>query len=143
MAKINEKKRNKNWIWYGLGIILIAAFSFYFMQPQTTTVELPASVNVTQASELRNAGAFVLDVRQPEEWEQVHIPDAVLIPLGELASRVDEVPKDQKILVVCRSGNRSQQGRDILLAAGFSEVTSMNGGVTLWQTAGFPVVSGP
>lgn len=143
MAKFIEQKRKNKWLWVGLGIILIAALSFYIMQPDTTTVGLPASVNVTQASELRDAGAFVLDVRQPEEWEQVHIPEAVLIPLGELASRVDEVPKDQQILVACRSGNRSQQGRDILLGAGFTEVTSMNGGVTQWQAAGLPVVNGP
>jgi rhodanese-related sulfurtransferase len=98
---------------------------------------------VEAAAAKREAGAFILDVRQPEEWNEFHIPDATLIPLGELASRVDEVPRDQEIVVVCRSGNRSQQGRDILLKAGFTQVTSMAGGVTQWKAAGHPTVSGP
>ena len=59
------------------------------------------------------------------------------------ASRVDELPRDQEIVVVCRSGNRSQQGRAILLEAGFTQVTSMAGGVTQWRAAGHPTVSGP
>jgi len=82
-------------------------------------------------------------VRQPEEWNEFHVPGSTLIPLGELASRVDELPRDQEILVVCRSGNRSAQGRDILLEAGFTRVTSMAGGVTQWKAAGYPTVSGP
>jgi rhodanese-related sulfurtransferase len=98
---------------------------------------------VEEAATKREAGAFILDVRQPEEWNEFHIPDATLIPLGELASRVDELPRDQEIVVVWRSGNRSQQGRDILLEAGFTQVTSMAGGVTQWKAASHPTVSGP
>ncbi|MBI5702988.1 MAG: rhodanese-like domain-containing protein [Chloroflexi bacterium] len=104
---------------------------------------MPREVSVTEAAALRDAGAFILDVRQPEEWNESHIPGATLIPLGELASRVNELPKDQKIVVVCRSGNRSAQGRDILLAAGFEQVTSMAGGIKQWTAAGFETVSGP
>jgi len=85
----------------------------------------------------------VLDVREPEEWAQVHIPGATLIPLGQLAARVDEVPRDRPVLVYCRSGNRSQEGRDILLRAGFTRVTSLRGGIKAWAAAGLPTVSGP
>ena len=116
----------------------------FFIKPAPTqTTALPSEVSVAEAVKLRDAGAFVLDVRQPEEWEQAHIPGATLIPLGELQARSNEVPKDAKVLVVCRSGNRSQQGREILLAAGFTQVTSMSGGVTQWQADGNQVVSGP
>jgi rhodanese-related sulfurtransferase len=82
-------------------------------------------------------------VRQPEEWAEVHIPGATLIPLGELAARVNEVPRDKDVVVVCRSGNRSQEGRDILRHAGLARVASMTGGVREWATAGYPTVSGP
>jgi rhodanese-related sulfurtransferase len=82
-------------------------------------------------------------VRQPDEWVESHIPGATLIPLGELASRVDEVPQGQEVVIVCRSGNRSAEGRDILLAAGFEQVTSMAGGVNQWKATGFETVSGP
>jgi rhodanese-related sulfurtransferase len=109
----------------------------------TGTSTLPAEVSVDEAAAMRDDGAFVLDVRQPEEWVEIHIPDATLIPLGELAARVAEVPKDQEILVYCRSGNRSQEGRDILKAAGFENVTSMDGGIKDWAAAGYETVSGP
>ena len=102
----------------------------------------PLEITTAQAVEKRAQGAFILDVRQPEEWAQFHIPGATLIPLGELPSRLNEVPKDREIVVVCRTGRRSAQGRDILLNAGFSRVTSMAGGVTKWQADGFPIVTG-
>lgn len=55
-----------------------------------------------------------------EEWNEYHVPNTTLIPLDALASRLDELPRDRQIGMVCRSGNRSQAGRDILLRAGFA-----------------------
>jgi rhodanese-related sulfurtransferase len=77
-------------------------------------------------------------VREQDEWDAFHIPGATLIPLGQLQTRLDELPKDREIIVVCRGG-RSKQGRDMLLAAGFTEVVSMTGGVTAWSNAGLPI----
>ena len=104
---------------------------------------LPLQVSVTEAAARRDQGAFILDVREQAEWNEVHIPGATLIPLGTLADRVKEVPDDREIVVVCRSGNRSQAGRDILLQAGFTRVTSMAGGMNEWRAAGHPTVAGP
>jgi rhodanese-related sulfurtransferase len=77
------------------------------------------------------------------EWAAGHIEGATLIPLGELAARITEVPRDRDVVVVCRSGNRSAQGRDILLGAGYPAVTSMAGGMNDWAASGRPVVMGP
>jgi rhodanese-related sulfurtransferase len=104
---------------------------------------LPAEISVAEAAAKRDAGAFILDVRQPDEWNAVHIPGATLIPLDQLDARVNEVPKDKEVVVVCRSGNRSQQGRDILKKAGFPQVTSMSGGMNQWSAAGHPTATGP
>lgn len=109
--------------------------------PTVATGALPLEVSVAEADELREAGALVLDVREPSEWATGHIEDATLIPLGELAARVDELPRDRDVVVVCRSGNRSAQGRDVLLAAGFLAVTSMAGGMTDWIASGLPVIT--
>jgi rhodanese-related sulfurtransferase len=109
----------------------------------TETASYPHEISVEEAVSKRNSGAFILDVRQPEEWSEFHVPDSTLIPLGELASRLNELPKDQEIVIVCRSGNRSAQGRDILLEASFTQVTSMAGGLTQWKAEGYPTVSGP
>jgi len=103
---------------------------------------LPAEISVADAAAKRDAGAFILDVRQPVEWNAVHIPGATLIPLDQLEARVNEVPKDKEVVVVCRSGNRSQQGRDILKNAGFPQVTSMSGGMNQWSAAGLPTATG-
>lgn len=80
-----------------------------------------------------------MDVRTTEEWNDFHAVGATLIPLDELPNRLSEVPRDRIIVVVCRSGNRSQQGRDILLNAGYKQVTSMTGGMNAWRDAGYPI----
>lgn len=125
-------------------ILLGVAAILVLRTPQkVTSPSLAAEISVNQAVELRNAGAFILDVREPSEWNEAHIPDSTLIPLGQLPSRLAEVPKNQQIIVVCRSGNRSQTGRDILLQAGFENVTSLSGGLRAWQTASNPITKGP
>jgi rhodanese-related sulfurtransferase len=123
----------------GLLVFLIASLGG---EQTSNTGTLPAFVSVDEAHQMYTEGTFVLDVRTPEEWNEFHVPNTTLIPLDELAARVNELPKDQPIVVVCRSGNRSQAGRDILLQAGFN-VTSMNGGLNEWRASGYPVVSGP
>jgi rhodanese-related sulfurtransferase len=100
---------------------------------------LPAEVTVDKAYEMYQQGAFVLDVREQSEWDEYHAPNTTLIPLGELAARVSEVPKDKPVVVVCRSGNRSQEGRDILKQAGFTNITSMAGGLKTWRDKGYPI----
>ena len=139
-----QRRSNPWWLW---GLLLAAAATAAFVlwrgTGSTAATGAPSEITVGEAATRYEAGAFILDVREPDEWQAVHIPGATLIPLGQLATRVNEVPRDQAIVVVCRSGNRSQVGRDILLAAGFTQVTSMAGGLTQWQAQGYPTVSGP
>jgi rhodanese-related sulfurtransferase len=104
---------------------------------------MPDSVSIAEAAALRDSGALLIDVREPSEWAAGHISGATLIPLGQLASRLSEVPRDRTIVTVCRTGIRAAQGRDILRQAGLTAVTSMAGGMTDWIAAGRPVVTGP
>jgi rhodanese-related sulfurtransferase len=130
-----------------LGVVLLVALVVFLIASLngggSQVAGLPAKISVEQAYEKYQSGVFLLDVREPEEWNEYHVPDTTLIPLGELASRVNELPKDREIVVICRSGNRSQEGRDILLQAGFTQVTSMAGGVKTWSSMGYPTVNGP
>jgi len=121
-------------------IAAIWAFSASGAQPASA---YPAEINASEVVAKRNAGAFILDVRQPDEWADYHVPGSTLIPLDQLEARVREVPKDREIVVVCRSGNRSATGRDILKKAGYTQVTSLAGGLSQWKAAGNPTVSGP
>ena len=125
-----------------IGILLVVALIIYLILQSTGgggTTSLPSAISVDQAYEKYQAGAFVLDVRTQEEWDEYHAPNTTLIPLDQLVSRLNEIPRDKEIVVVCRSGNRSQQGRDILLGAGFQQVTSMTGGLNEWRSKGYPI----
>lgn len=104
---------------------------------------LAHTISVSDAYNLYQNDAFVLDVRTQEEWNEYHVPNTTLIPLDQLPSRLGEVPRDRQVVVVCRSGNRSQQGRDILLSAGFEQVTSMSGGLNEWRASGYPIEPQP
>jgi rhodanese-related sulfurtransferase len=122
-------------------LLLVALVIFLILQMANgrNTNALSRDSSVGEAYSLYQNGAFVLDVRTLEEWNEFHAPNTTLIPLDQLSARVNEVPRDRQIVVVCRSGNRSQQGRDILLNAGFEQVTSMTGGLTEWRASGYPV----
>jgi rhodanese-related sulfurtransferase len=137
-----HKRKNYIWLW-GIVIAFVIGMIAWQNSSSSTSKGYPLEIFLEEAAEKRESGVFILDVRQPEEWNEYHVPGSTLIPLGELASRVDELPLDQEIVVVCRSGNRSAQGRDILIEAGFTQVTSLAGGLSQWRAAGYPVVSGP
>ena len=125
-----------------IGILLAVALIVYVILQSTGgagTTSLPSAISVDDAYEKYQAGAFVLDVRTQEEWDEYHAPNTTLIPLDQLVARLNEIPRDKEIVVVCRSGNRSQQGRDILLEAGFQQVTSMSGGLNEWRSKGYPI----
>jgi rhodanese-related sulfurtransferase len=101
---------------------------------------LPNEISVDEAYKLyQSTGAYFLDVRERSEWDAFHIPKTTLLPLGQVAALVDKFPKDKPIIVVCASGIRSAQGRDILKQAGYTNTTSMTGGVTAWKTKGYPI----
>jgi rhodanese-related sulfurtransferase len=104
--------------------------------PATERVSI--NVLVRQAFELRENGAMMLDVRTVEEWNDVHLPGATLIPLEQLAGRVSEVPTDVPVVIYCRSGNRSHIALRILQNAGFTDVHNMIGGINAWRQAGLP-----
>lgn len=104
---------------------------------------LSPEISTEEAFQFYENGTFFLDVRTREEWDAFHAPNSTLIPLDQLSGRIGELPKDELIVVVCRSGNRSASGRDILLQAGFAQVTSMAGGLTEWISRGYPITSTP
>ncbi len=77
--------------------------------------------------------AVIIDVRTPKEYQEGHIPDAPLIPLDQLESRIEEVPKDKRVLLICRSGRRSAQGTSLLRSKGFEQVENIEGGMLAWR----------
>jgi DMSO/TMAO reductase YedYZ molybdopterin-dependent catalytic subunit/rhodanese-related sulfurtransferase/glyoxylase-like metal-dependent hydrolase (beta-lactamase superfamily II) len=97
-------------------------------------------ISARAAATLLEKGAVLLDVREPGEWSAGHAPQAILIPMGEVCARRDELPRDTHIVVVCRSGGRSAAITDALRARGYN-AANLTGGMCAWAAAGLPVVT--
>ena len=98
-------------------------------------------IDVDMLALRRDAGEPVIDVREPDEYEDEHVPGAILIPLGDLADRVDEVPRDRPVLIICKSGARSRRAAEFLIEQGF-DATNIAGGTLAWIESGRAVVEG-
>jgi len=101
------------------------------------------SLDAAELSEKLKNGQhpLIIDVRQPDEYRSGHIAGAKLIPLGELARKMQTLPKNRDIVCVCASGSRSKSATRILMEAGYN-VHNMNGGMLSWRHAGLPVKKG-
>ncbi len=97
-------------------------------------------IDVAEAQRRLDAGAALLDVREPDEWGAGHAAGAQWIPMGELVARQGEVPGDRPVVVVCRVGGRSGKVTQALVQAGF-EAVNLGGGMQAWEAAGLPVVT--
>lgn len=83
---------------------------------------------------------FLLDVREPHEYDAAKIEGSVLIPLGQLPERLSEVPKGRPVVVHCRSGGRSAKAVEYMLSHGYADVRNLTGGITAWSVQVDPSV---
>ncbi|MCU7800440.1 MAG: rhodanese-like domain-containing protein [gamma proteobacterium symbiont of Lucinoma myriamae] len=128
-----------NWVmilmWFFLLGMIINSFlkSSYDISPQ-------------QAVQLMSheGGSLVLDVREDSEYQSGHIKDSIHIPMGALASRVDELTKykNKNVILGCRSGSRSGRACSILKKHGFEKVHNLRGGVLAWENDNLPMKKG-
>ncbi len=102
--------------------------------PEMTPLELKAKLDA-------NEDIFVLDVREPHEYDIAKMPGTTLIPLGELPRRVGELDSTADIVIHCRSGVRSGKAQRILKDMGFSRVTNLTGGILRWSDDVDPAVA--
>jgi rhodanese-related sulfurtransferase len=98
-------------------------------------------IDVESLDAQRANGVALIDVRQPDEYEEAHVPGAVLIPMDEMPERVDDIPMDEPVYIVCQTGARSERVAEWLLRQGY-DATNVVGGTSAWMRAGKPVVSG-
>jgi rhodanese-related sulfurtransferase len=87
------------------------------------------------------SGAYLLDVREDDEWQAGHAPDAHHVPMMQIPTRMAEVPADRDVVVVCRVGSRSAQVVAYLQANGWARAVNLDGGMLDWAAQGRPMVS--
>jgi hydroxyacylglutathione hydrolase len=113
------------------------------MQYEDEETSLPFhNITPEQAQELLAQGAQVIDVRQPEEWMQGHIPHAELIPLDGIylfGKGLEGQPKDSDLILVCEMGQRSVVAAEIALVAGYTRVYNLAGGMSAWRARRLPI----
>jgi sulfur-carrier protein adenylyltransferase/sulfurtransferase len=102
-----------------------------------------AMVSVDEAERELGQGVRIIDVRERNEWDESHLENAIHIPQGEIAERIDEVAPDQseRLLLHCRTDNRSARVADLLGQLGYEDTAVVEGGIVAWEQAGKPVVS--
>jgi rhodanese-related sulfurtransferase len=105
------------------------------MGEESSMAAQPIAIEVEELAQ-RRAGPdapVLLDVREPHELEICRFPDSIDIPMGSLPERLDELPVDRPIVVVCRSGARSMRVTQWLRAQGRDDVSTLTGGVLAWS----------
>ena len=105
-------------------------------------------MKVMSASEAYSAWtagqAHIVDVREELEYEATSVPGVPLIPMSELGERLDEVPTDRQLVILCSRGSRSAYVADALTShGGFGEVANLEGGLIAWAAAGLPYEGDP
>lgn len=106
-------------------------------------VESPGALESVTVDALRgeldgDGAPLVLDVRTAREWEGGHIDGSLNVPLNQLARRLDEVPRDTRLAVVCKSGYRSSAACSVLMRAGIGELRNVIGGMDAWTGEALP-----
>ena len=105
-----------------------------------STVSGMSDVTVDEAAALLESGALLLDVREQEEWDAGHVDGALLMPMNSVVTRLEELPADRTIVVICRSGGRSGVVTKALSVKGFAAV-NVAGGLLAWAAGKHPVVT--
>jgi rhodanese-related sulfurtransferase len=96
-------------------------------------------VSAAEARQLVDGGAVLLDVREKSEWNAGHAPQAAHLPLGRIDEAGRKVKQGRRVVVMCRSGNRSRSATKSLISMGYDAV-NLSGGIGAWQRAGGAVV---
>ncbi len=110
-------------------------------RPQGIPALDPLYADIRRSDPVRPA--VLLDVRERDEFMHVRVEGSLFIPMSQLGARLDEVPKDRPVMVICASGNRSANVTAHLLASGWTDVANVAGGISTWERMGLPVARGP
>ncbi len=110
-----------------------------FFGSNDTQTGAPSDVDVTQAQQLKQEGAQLIDVREPSEFAAGHAKGARNIPLSQISNRMKEIRTDGTVLVICQSGSRSKAAQGLLKRQNVADVRNVKGGTSAWRAAKLPL----
>lgn len=110
-------------------------------RPQGIPAVDPLYADIRRSDPVRPA--VILDVREADEFARVRVAGSLFIPMSQLGARLDEIPRDRPVLVLCASGSRSANVTAHLVASGWEDVGNIAGGISTWERMGLPVTRGP
>jgi rhodanese-related sulfurtransferase len=126
-----------------LGIVaLLSVAAAMYTANRIKDKEYYGDVSIQEARQLieKKKKLTIVDVRTISEYDEGHIENAINIPVQELSDRLDELNKNDELLIYCRTGNRSSTAVDILSDAGFNKIFHMHEGISIWIQQGHPIV---
>ncbi len=118
--------------------LAIIALTALMLLSGCTGNSVPERLTPAETLSASNNGAFIVDIRAEEDFDEFHIARAVNIPVTELSQRLDEIPRDSHVILVCMLGRSSLEAREVLTEAGYGAVSSMEGGMMAWYDSGYP-----
>lgn len=124
-------------------LLTVLGFAAYVIALPASAQTAPSSVSLEVARDaLENSTAIVIDIREPDEHATGVAAGTRLLPMSQLGKRLGEVPKssDQLVLLICNTQNRSARVADQLRAAGYTNITYVNGGMSQWARQQWPMV---
>ena len=125
----------------GLVLVVLLLVTACLSAGDTATIELVSPAEAAQVIDDDPAGLVVLDIRTPEEYNEVRLPGAVNIDFyaPDFADQLDGLDKNDPYVMYCRTGNRSSEAIETMKDLGFVEVYEVDGGIVNWYDEGFPV----
>jgi rhodanese-related sulfurtransferase len=120
---------------------MFAVALLLFLAASASAQSEAPSIAASELNALRESGnaPVVIDVRSAEEYASGHIPGAVNIPYDHVAERISEIDAPHGVALYCMVGPRARKGESALLAAGYTSVLHLEGGLAAWKAAGLPV----
>ncbi len=132
--------------WLGAVLVIALAGAYAALSWPSGESAVPAptpgvvrDVSVQELHAAASQGALVIDVREPHEFAAGRVPASLLVPLATVPARAGEFSRDETLYVICRTDNRSLVAAEALVAAGFSDVRNVRGGMVAWAAAGLPI----
>ena len=113
-------------------LVVVLVYLVYRMLPAKGIISIKAAELQEKLANKKTSGTHFIDVREPAEYKGGHVPGFRNVPLGQITSRLGELPKEAEVVLMCRSGSRSMMAARQLKKNGYQKIVNVSGGISQW-----------